>query len=473
MKSIWLFLGLGLGLGLELTPAARADGKVFVEQVVLAPVEIPSQQAFLQYENGVERLVIETAFLGQGTNFAWIVPVPSKPKVTPVEPDFFARVRPPFEPSLRHQVPNLYFPLVIYMGLVLLGWRALRDETRWTSDLPLCLGLALTLAVGTRSVMVGGLILGVAITIRVLVCSKESFALAMLGALLVMGWGLMGKQMWDMGYILTMAAGGGGDARNVESEDVFILARQRAGIFDTVTLTGKNPRAVTDWLETHGFKAPRAIEPAVQEYLDRGWVFVASRARLDGGANALTTLHPLCFTFATSTAVYPLKLTGVDNSHCRIDLFVFGDHQATAPGFRVVRCDRVAVNCNAQPDQRWKPWLRFAGDDLLNLVGRATVGTKLSGDLSPRQMSRDAEIGWHRFSSRGAVVYSPAGARGLALNIAVPLAALGWVLAGASHAGWNRDGKIIARWRRRLGIAACGIGLLVYWLLPKAEVILM
>jgi hypothetical protein len=63
------------------TPSARGDGMVFPE--VFSPkVEIPNQQALIHWADGMERLVIETSFLGEGTNFAWVVPLPAVPELS-------------------------------------------------------------------------------------------------------------------------------------------------------------------------------------------------------------------------------------------------------------------------------------------------------------------------------------------------------------------------------------------------------
>jgi hypothetical protein len=48
----------------------EADGKVW-PAIGYAKVDIPDQRARIHYTNGVERLVIETSFVGPGTNFAW------------------------------------------------------------------------------------------------------------------------------------------------------------------------------------------------------------------------------------------------------------------------------------------------------------------------------------------------------------------------------------------------------------------
>ena len=69
-------------LGLFLVPMKGwADGKAFPPVAVSTEVTMPDQRALLVWSNGVERLAIETRIVGEGTNFAWVVPLPSEPKV--------------------------------------------------------------------------------------------------------------------------------------------------------------------------------------------------------------------------------------------------------------------------------------------------------------------------------------------------------------------------------------------------------
>ena len=74
-----LLLGL---LAVAGTFTLDADG-IVVPQYGYARVDIPDQRTLI-HSNGVERLVIETSFVGPGTNFAWVVPLPSVPTIEPV-----------------------------------------------------------------------------------------------------------------------------------------------------------------------------------------------------------------------------------------------------------------------------------------------------------------------------------------------------------------------------------------------------
>ena len=82
MRTLLLVLLVAAGF---LAPmASRADGKVFSSVAVPESVRISDQRAILSWSKGVERLVIETRFSGRGSNFAWVVPLPSPPVVEAV-----------------------------------------------------------------------------------------------------------------------------------------------------------------------------------------------------------------------------------------------------------------------------------------------------------------------------------------------------------------------------------------------------
>jgi hypothetical protein len=199
-------------------------------------------------------------------------------------------------------------------------------------------------------------------------------------------------------------------------------------------------------------------------------VFVASKVRCATAGSKHVALHPLLFSFAARTPVYPTRLTAVDNGACAIDLYVFGKRRATARHFDAVRCDRLASNLPSNL-KRGQSGLRISEPEILALVSGSTVGTKLSARLSPKQMASDVDIRSGVFWRKGATVFSYSGALTIALNVALPLAVLGWLLAGASQGGWKVTEKSISRSRWCLLVAAAGTGLAVFLLLPKVEVV--
>jgi hypothetical protein len=70
----WALLSWGAGV-------ARGDGKVLPPVLMPQEVAMPDQRAILAWSEGVHRMVIESAFVGAGTDFAWVVPLPAKPEV--------------------------------------------------------------------------------------------------------------------------------------------------------------------------------------------------------------------------------------------------------------------------------------------------------------------------------------------------------------------------------------------------------
>ena len=109
MNRFWALLAF-----LFMTASAWADGCVMRATAVPVEVRIPDQRALIQFSNGVERLVIETRFTGAGTNFAWVVPLPSPPVIEEASTGLFPTLQCLFQPRLRHEVPH-YFQL--FLGL--------------------------------------------------------------------------------------------------------------------------------------------------------------------------------------------------------------------------------------------------------------------------------------------------------------------------------------------------------------------
>ena len=116
-----------LGLLLLLLPvAALADGKMMSSTAFPANILIPDQQALIHFTNGTERLVIETRFTGAGTNFAWVVPLPSQPVVEAASTGLFPTLRYLFQPRIIHSVPHYYMGILAAIVLVALLYAAAR-----------------------------------------------------------------------------------------------------------------------------------------------------------------------------------------------------------------------------------------------------------------------------------------------------------------------------------------------------------
>jgi hypothetical protein len=409
----WWILCIQVAVSLALAAAAGADGKVF-PSLDYAATDTPDQRALIHWADGVQTLVIETRFSGEGTDFAWIVPLPAEPEVFEATTGLFPTLRVVFSPRIHAESGTLIGPGAIALSVLLMAYIWFNAPVR--TALPLTI-IALAITTG--------------------------FLLPALGK---------------------PRSAGAGPAPVVD-----VLDRRIVGAFETATIASEDPAALLGWLADNGYAAPTSIAPAVREYVDEGWVFVAARLRRDGAAG-VSTPHPLGFRFPAERAVYPLRLTGIDNGPCRIELHVFGDRRAAVPGlFETVRCDRTEsgeVSWRRDGDRPIPVKHRL----LRELVGEAPVGTKLVGTLSPGQMRRDAYIDWRRPRAIGAWLWSPRGARLLAADITAAglFAALlvAWISAGVGKTAW----PTARRWSLALPIAAVLLGSVLSWSLPKADV---
>ena len=99
--------------------AALADGMVIPTIAYPAKITIPDQRALICFSNGTERLVIETRFTGAGTNFAWVVPLPSQPVIEEATTGLFPTLQYLFRPEIIHDVPRYYLGILALIWLLI------------------------------------------------------------------------------------------------------------------------------------------------------------------------------------------------------------------------------------------------------------------------------------------------------------------------------------------------------------------
>ena len=272
--------------------AALADGMVIPTVAFPAKITIPDQRALICYTNGTERLVIETRFTGAGTNFAWVVPLPSQPVIEEATTGLFPTLQYLFRPEIVHDVPRYYIGILF------------------------ALGFAYLIRLAAKSV-------------------SNAFTIAVVLLLLVILAALLLPAL--------SAAKTAGMSSETSSQTVSILDRKLVGIFETTTITSHDAKALQTWLSENGFAVPTNAEPVIASYVKDGWVFVATKVRRDKPDNETSTPHPLSFTFKTDKPVYPMRLTGVDNGPLSVELYVFGPSRAKASHFKVESCTRPNI----------------------------------------------------------------------------------------------------------------------------------
>lgn len=445
---------------LLLTISALADGKVFVHQTAFAEATIPDQRALICWSNGVERLVIETRFSATGTNFAWIIPLPSEPEIEAATTGLFATLAHQLRAKVVHD-PDPLFPIFFFcmaIGYLLLFVRQDRERSVW--DLVACgmAGISLLWFSAPTAVLV--VLLLIWAIERVRQGREKPYVIVLAPALAFLFCGM---------FLLGLGTAG---TKIVSLSGVTELGSQRVGAFDTKTITAKTPRALLDWLRENRFAVPTNAEPIVADYVSRGWVFVAAKLHRDNVTATTNSIHPLSFTFRTEQPVYPLRLTGVGNGPLKVELYVFGDRRAEANHFEVARCAPVVF-----PNE--SPWHRKeTAEEPVPVVHPAlrqwTLGsavvTKLTATLTPDQMQSDLEINWVSYAPHQQVFYSKRGAAITAADWAAGFAFCIFLLAAillAVKREWqSKFGKITAM-VFVLGLLTFVVG---YFTLPKIQV---
>jgi drug/metabolite transporter (DMT)-like permease len=403
-----------------LFPIAACGDGCFIATTALEKPQIPDQRALIHFANGTETLVIDTAIEGGGTNVAWIIPVPSVPTVDAATKGLFSTLQMIFQPTIVHDVVRLYWDAVILaviIGLVIL--RISRGES--------FLGLLVILAV---------------------LLVLASMLLPALGTASVSAVGRSAAQ-------------------------VTVIERKQVGIYDTAVVQSSDGVALFDWLHNNGFQAGTDLVPAICGYATNGWYFVASKLRLQSPLSGAANVHPLTLKFKTNRAVYPLRLTGIDNGECHIDLFVFGSSRAEIPHFTVERCGAPTYPEHT-PGFQTPPGLRIRHPLLRELVAGSTYATKLSGVLNGSEMREDAYITWVPARDKLRTRYSEQGALTIALNVAVPLLAIGVLsllcafAAADPELAWAKGARKVSG---VICLAAVVAGATTYLALPKTPVV--
>ena len=285
MQRIFSFLLL-----LFLPLAALADGMVVPTIAYPAKITIPDQRALICFSNGTERLVIETRFTGSGTNFAWVVPLPSQPVIEQATTGLFPTLQYLFRPEVVHEIPRYWLRILVVLGLIC--------SFRW---------LIKHASAGFIAFIIFLFLFLAGVLLPVLSVKSRSAT------------------------------------ASASEENVSILDRKLVGIFETTTIASPDAKALQTWLLENGYSVPTNAEPVIASYVKDGWVFVATKVRRDKPDGETSTPHPLSFTFKTDKPVYPMRLTGVDNGPLMVDLYVFSGARASAPHFKVESCTQPKI----------------------------------------------------------------------------------------------------------------------------------
>lgn len=463
-SGLWLSLLL-----VWLAADARGDGKVLPPVALAQEIAMPDQRALLAWKDGVETLVIESSFVGEGTDFAWVVPLPAKPEVEPATRGTLSSAAALMLPTVIPSQPGLSGVLVVGLAVVLTaafaGWRTVGFGLR-------------VVVVASAGAVIGGIagaFLGLA------------GVSAMIGAAwaCVLGKDLIRRETSLLAHLLVLVAGlllwaltipTFGKVRGLADDPSsvaggLIVERRVVGDFDVTLLSGRGGDGVARWLVENGFALPDAARAEAERHAAAGGWFVASRVRRDFAARGRSTPAPLVFRFPTAKPVYPMRFTGAGaTGPLEVELFVFGPGRATARGLDPKAWGPVTFS---EPDPRGV-YRRGTGQphasrvvthpQLRRLAEGAAVVTHLRGKLSPAEMRDDLEIAWDsgNASAQGLVAYAREATwqAGASAGLGVTLIAM--IVLGFWHDGRRPPARRSAPWVAAGAALAC----LVAWRLP-------
>jgi hypothetical protein len=283
-----------------LPAAALADGKVFAR--VGPDPTMPDQQALIHFDGKVQTLAIETRFEGDGTDFAWVVPLPSIPEISAATTGLFPTLQALFAPELIElNASGLGALLLLLAGVAIASVLAAAGQRR----------LAILVAIGSAVLAIAA-------------------AMPLFGKARAIPRG-------DTGVV---------------SPGITIHGRQVVGSFDTVTISSTDGERLTGWLEHNGFAVSAEARPVIASYVEDGWVFVAMRLQR-AVSEGVSTPHPLIFRFESARCVYPMRLTGVQNRPISLELYIFGSGSASAPGLQRMRSSQIESQPGGYNQKLW------------------------------------------------------------------------------------------------------------------------
>ncbi|MEQ8846021.1 MAG: DUF2330 domain-containing protein [Phycisphaerales bacterium] len=413
---------LAVAISLCVTVASFADGKAF--PMVADPLAdsasttMPRQRAIIAWDGTEQRLAIDTAFTGEGTEFAWLVPLPSEPEILPATTGMFDTAAVLTSPRIDGRASHHLFALLIFFATLF---------------------------------------------VVIVVACRRSVACAVACCL-----------AFVVLVMLLLPALGKARSAATASTTVQVIDQDVAGLYETAVLRAQDADELIEWLRNNGFGVQEGVRPVVQDYLDKGWCFAAAKLRVDSSSNDEHRAHPLEFRFAVDQPVYPMALTAVGNGDIELELFVFADGSASTQHLR----STISLKYVCQ-DEHWEhPAVAYRPDRplsvvhprLVDMVAGAGVLTRLHGVLNARQQRQDMAIDIGPIVEHDPRLSTPEVRLYDAANSGLAVALIGGVVVMAMGLRLTLpQRRIDLPMLRRFGLCAIGgasTGLLVLWTTP-------
>ncbi|MEQ8454841.1 MAG: DUF2330 domain-containing protein [Sandaracinaceae bacterium] len=274
-------LALGLAVG---QPKASACGGFFCSS---SPIDQAGETIVYGLEaDGTLTMAVQIRYAGNDDDFAWILPVPAVPEISPGTDQLFDRLRAATEPTF-----------------------ARRFRTEGTcAEPPRCVSPVDCSPRGGDG------------------CGYDG------------DWDdpepLTPRDFVDASAVTVFDASASDAGAPVDAGGVTVFSRRDVGPYDTTVLGAVSAREMLDWLQANGYDIPDASEPLLESYAAGGQVFVALRLSSDAETRMI---QPIVMRMATDEACLPIRLTAIATvPDMPITAFFLGDARAAPVNYSLV-----------------------------------------------------------------------------------------------------------------------------------------
>ncbi|CAB1058468.1 hypothetical protein D1BOALGB6SA_3224 [Olavius sp. associated proteobacterium Delta 1] len=253
--------------------------------------DIPIQRALLQYRNGIETLIIESAADDTKSNNGWIIPLPNQPiEVTKISPGLLKTISLQMQPVVQNK-------------------KLFNDASEISSAT-------------------------INIIIILLIC------------LIFMRWGVKGGILpaslyilfviWYPNYMAHHQKAGGTLAGSSLTADPKVKEKSRkiTGNYEISILQPQDSSELNSWLNRNGLsKIQPETAKLIDSFIARHWCFAV--AKRNTNSNDGMTTQALMLQFETDRAVYPMRLSAPNGSSFFLELFVVSEQEAVPINYRI------------------------------------------------------------------------------------------------------------------------------------------
>lgn len=448
--------------------SARADGKVLPPVLLPQEVAMPDQRALVAWRDGVETLVIESAFVGTGADFAWVVPLPAKPEVEAATRGTLASMAALMRPVVIPPERALWWLAgslaAVALWTLVLGWRRTGFLLRVVvvATLGALVGMILAAVVGFGWLVVPAAMVAACWVFREVIRKEAS----LFSHLVVAIFGLLA--FWlvipTTGKVRSM------DGPTFEVDGVTV-ERHVVGDHDVNLVSGSDEDGVVGWLRKNGYAIEGEAEAVAREHAAAGGWFAASRVRRERVESGRSVPAPLMFRFPAERPVYPMRLTGAGATRpLELELFVLGPERAEVRGLETmawgpVRIGDPEAGAYGRGVRQPRDAREITHPVLARLAEGASVVTHLRGRLAPSEMREDLRPEWRaeEKTADGLVAWAREAAAQFALAAGAGLALVGSIIIGFRRDGARAPGRALCATL----VAAVAAGAVVFAWLPS------